>query len=206
MESSFGGIQEFCAFAFHSRKTHQLFSRFTLKSQYRSQFGAEAPSRRARLNLGPINYKHRWLRGSYCGAGELIDKENMAEVGAREVGAQKRGCYWQQPWCPGRSPLAPSPQPPACILCDSWHQGVPSSVELTTGKDSSRDSCRQVINEASVLFIYNIPNSYQEKRLHGFWVVLYIEALAKGGWGPEIHPRQAGTLAQGCVCPDSSFL
>ena len=49
-------------------------------------------------------------------------------------------------------------------------------------------------------FIYNIPNSYQEKRLHGFWVVLYIEALAKGGWGPEIHPRQAGTLAQGCVC------
>ena len=83
---------------------------------------------------------------------------------------------------------------------------VPSSVELTTGKDSSRDSCGQVINEASVLFIYNIPNSYQEKRLHGFWVVLYIEALAKGGWGPEIHPRQAGTLAQGCVCQDSSFL
>ena len=158
------------------------------------------------LNLGPTNYKHRWLRGSYCDAGELINKEDVAKVGAQEVGVKKHGCYWQQPWCPSRSPLTPSPQPPACIPCDSWHQGVPSSIELTAGKDSSWDACGQVVNEASVLFIYNIPNSYQETRLHGFWVVLYTEALAKGGWGPEIHPHQVGTLAQSCVCPDSSFL
>lgn len=32
------------------------------------------------------------------------------------------------------------------------------------------------------------------------------KALAKGGQGPEIYPRQAGTLAQGCICPEGSFL
>lgn len=37
-----------------------------------------------------------------------------------------------------------------------------------------------MLNEVLVLFVYNVPNSYQEKRLCEVHVVPYTKALAEG--------------------------
>lgn len=54
-------------------------------------------------------------------------------MGTREAGEKEGGCD-SPSGALSRSPFPPSPQPQACIPCDSLHRGVTSSVELSVGE------------------------------------------------------------------------